>query len=234
MVVKRLLCFIACVTLIAFPFVGEAAIVNGNFETGDFSGWTVGGNNGVVSLANLALDQNDPEAGSLEVTPLQGQYMGALNYKEPHSKEAPCLQGFVYDNFIYQDVLLGEQDNILVLNYFFWTYDEAPFDTPGFAVSINGMAVFSLSAGDIGDGVLGTLDFTSWTTLAIDVSEYYSGDPDRPATIRIAFNAGNTGDNEYASGVFLDDVQLVVPIPSTLLLFGSGLLGLIGWRRRLS
>jgi hypothetical protein len=63
------------------------------------------------------------------------------------------------------------------------------------------------------------------------LGEYY--DPTRPAIIRIAFNAGNAGDNQYASGVFLDEIKLV-PIPTTLLLFGSGLLGLIGVRRRLS
>jgi hypothetical protein len=211
------------VSLIAFPFVGEAAIVNGGFETGDFTGWTVGGNNGVVSLANLALDQNDPGAGSLEVTPFAGQSMGAITY--------PVLQGFVYDNFIYQDVELGQDDFILKLSYFFWTYDEAPFDTPGFTVSINGLTVFTVSAGDIGDGVLGTLDYTGWTELSIPVGQYY--DPNRPAIIRIAFNAGNAGDNQYASGVFLDEIKLV-PIPTTLLLFGSGLLGLIGVRRRLS
>jgi len=67
--------------------------------------------------------------------------------------------------------------------------------------------------------------------LSIPVGHYY--DPSRPATIRIAFNAGNTGDNQFASGVFLDEIHLEVPIPATLLLFGSGLLGLVGLRRRL-
>jgi hypothetical protein len=63
------------------------------------------------------------------------------------------------------------------------------------------------------------------------VGQYF--DPNRPTTIRIAFNAGNTGDNQFASGVFLDEIRLEIPIPSTLLLFGSGLLGLMGVRRRL-
>jgi hypothetical protein len=219
--VKRLVCFFACLTLIVFPFVAEAGIVNGGFETGDFTGWTPGGNNGVVSLANLQLDLSNSSAGSLEITPFKDTFMGALTY--------PALEGFVYDNFIYQDVPIGAPNLRLNLQYFFWTYDEAPFDTPGFTVSINGMTVFDKSAGDIGDGVLGTLDYTGWTPLSIAVGQYY--DPSRPATIRIAFNAGNTGDNQFASGVFLDEIQLV-PIPGTLLLLGSGLLGLVGLRRR--
>jgi hypothetical protein len=198
--------------------------VNGDFETGDFTGWTPGGNNGIVSLANLLLDLGNPAAGSLEVNPLEGQFMGAITY--------PAMEGFVYDNFIYQDVELGPQDIYLMFSYNFWTYDEAPFDNPGFTLEINGETVFSLSAGEIGDGEVGTLDFTGWTTVAIDVSQYYSDDPTRPVTIRIAFNAGNTGDNQFASGVFLDDIKLVVPVPASILLLGSGLLGLIGLRRK--
>lgn len=228
---KRLLCIVGCLAFIVFPLTVDAChiykypdLVNGDFETGDFTGWTTGGNNGVVSLANLQLDLSNPAAGSLTVTPLAGQFMGALTY--------PAMEGFVYDNFIYQDVELSEQDKFLKLNFFFWTYDEAPFDSPAFTVSVNGMTVFSLSAGDVGDGELGTLDFTGWTALSIPVAQYY--DPSRPVTIRIAFNAGNTGDNQFASGVFLDEIKLVVPIPSTLLLLGSGLLGLIGLRRRFS
>jgi hypothetical protein len=213
------------VTFLAFPLVGQAAIVNGGFETGDFTGWTPGGNNGVVSLANLVLDQNDPPAGSLEVTPFDGEFMGALAY--------PAQQGFVYDNFIYQDVQLGgPEDQILQLQYYFWTYDEAPFDNPAFTLNINNETVFSLAAADIGDGVLGTLDSTGWQLLQIDLAEYFSDDPTRPVTIRIEFGAGNSGDNQFISGVFLDQIELV-PIPTSLLLLGSGLIGLIGMRRKL-
>jgi len=221
---RKLLTLVFCISILASPPTVQAyLIINGDFETGDFTGWTTGGNNGVVSLANLQLDLSNPALGSLKVTPLKGQFMGAITY--------PAMEGFVYDNFIYQDALLGEVDKILVLNYFFWTYDEVPFDNPAFSISINGMTVFSLSAGDIGDGVLGTLDFTGWTKLAIPVGQYY--DPSRPATIRIALNAGNTGDNQYPSGVFIDNItQYAIPLPSTLLLFATGLVGLARLRKK--
>jgi len=145
--VKRLLGILVCFTFVLSPFIAGACpfqkdpgLVNGGFED-NFLGWTTGGSTGVVTVANLPLVLGQPD--ELTVTPFEGEKMGAITY--------PAMEGFVYDNFIYQDVLLEEQDKLLVLHYFFWTYDEAPFDSPAFTVSINGMTVYSMSAGDIGD-----------------------------------------------------------------------------------
>ena len=150
----------------------------------------------------------------------------------------PSMAGYIWDNYIYQNVQLGATDKYLNFAYNFWTYDEAPFDDPGFVVEINGKTVFSIAAGDIrdeefGDDVLGKLDFTGWTLISIPVDQYY--DPDRPASIRISFNAGNTGDNEHPSGVFIDAVSVTetpVPVPTTVLLLGSGLVAMIGLRKK--
>lgn len=208
--------FFLCIVLVP-GFSSGADLINGGFED-DYVGWTYGGNTGVVTGATV---------DSQMFTPFAGEKMGALSY--------PVMMGYVYDNYFYQDVVLEEEDNYLNFSFLFWTYDEAPFDTPGFLVEINGLTWFSLSAGDIGDGTLGTLDYTNWTSLSIPVGQYYS--PGRPVSIRISFNAGNTGDNQYPSGVFLDGTSItevnlhpIVPIPSALLLLASGFLGLAGVR----
>jgi hypothetical protein len=205
------------IPFLLFTVSADAAIINGGFEN-NFNGWNYFGNTSVQTFANLG-GATDP------FVPYEGERMAAITY--------PTMAGAIWDNYIYQDVALGETDNYLNFAYNFWTYDEAPFDNPGFMVAINGKTVFSIAAGDIGDDVLGNLDFTDWTLINIPVDQYY--DPGRPASIKISFNAGNTGDDQYPSGVFIDAVSVTespVPIPTTILLLGSGLVAMIGLRKK--
>jgi hypothetical protein len=202
--------------------------MNGGFETGDFSNWINFGTTAINTEAYLA----DGSGGTETFMPLGGDYMASISN--------PGMSGFVFENSIAQDVELGPDDNFLNFAYIFWTYDEAPFDNAGFLVEINGKTVYSLKAGDVGDGVTGTLDTTGdWKLLSVPVSQYY--DPGRLSEIRISFNAGNTGDSYFPSGAFIDDNSLsekplgpIVPIPTSLLLLGSGLLGLVGIRSKRS
>jgi len=218
---KKVMLWSVCIMFLIVPLSASAAILNGGFETGDFSDWIINGSTGVVGVANLP----DGSGGTETITPYEGAYMASISY--------PAMTGFVFDNFIAQDVVLGPDDKFLSFAYIFWTYDEAPFDNPGFLVEINDKTVFSISAGEVGDGVAGTLDTSGdWKIFSMPVAQYY--DPLRPSEIRISFNAGNSSDNYYPSGAFIDNINLSVPIPTSLLLFGSGLLGLIGIRRKQS
>lgn len=238
---RTFLCLAVLVlTLMFLPGVVAAGLVNGGFED-DFTGWTVSGNASIQTIASLS----DSFGNNLMVTPYEGDKMAAITF--------PAMAGMVWENSLQQSATLGAGDNYLNFVYKFWTFDEAPFDNPGFLVEINGETVFSIAAGDIGDGTVGTLDYTTgnlaggWTGLSIPISQFYSADPGRPADILISFLAGNTGDGQYPSGVFLDgplgtegaslsatplpDYQ-VVPIPGTLLLLGSGLICVLGLRKK--
>ncbi len=218
---KTRICLVACfLWAVMAPGSSFGALVNGGFED-DFLGWTIGGRAAVVTEATIDIVSFDP---------FEGEKMAALSY--------PPKKGFIYDNSIYQDVLLEEDENYLNFSFIFWTFDEDPFDKPGFLLQINNETWFSLDAGDIGDGTPGTLDYTDWIGLSIPLGQYYN--PSRPLQVRISFHAGNTGDNAYPSGSFIDGLSLsennlhpVVPIPGALLLFSSGLIGLFALRRRM-
>jgi hypothetical protein len=206
------------VSLLCLPIFAEAAVINGGFED-DWTGWTNEGSTAVVGM-NTGLE--DGQGGTVYVDPVEGESMAAITM--------PGMSGMVWENYIYQDITLGPGGNILKFWYFAWTYDEAPFDNPAFLVEINDETKFSISAGEIGgDDVLGWLDVTGWQEVALDISGYY--DPTRPASIRLSFLSGSTGDMQYASGAFIDGVE-IVPIPTTLFLLGLGLIGLVGFRRK--
>ena len=85
------------------------------------------------------------------------------------------------------------------------------------------------SSGSSFGPVFGTVDgkssdFTDW------VQYTHSFSIDNDATYTLAFAAVGTSDNR---GGFIDNVELnAVPIPGALWLLGSGLLGLVGIRRR--
>lgn len=200
-----------------------AGLANGGFEE-DFSGWTQPTDNGNASISSYAL------ISGVEFIPYEGDKMAGLGYYN--------RSNYVWENSISQEILISELDSSLGFYYNFWTFDEAPFDNPGFLVEINGKTAFSIRAGEVGDDILGNLDYTGWQYFSIDLSEYYSPGP-RQASVRISFAAGNTGDTDgtYASGVFLDGVALmpntpVVPVPSSLLLMMAGLLGVTGLNRK--
>jgi hypothetical protein len=70
----------------------------------------------------------------------------------------------------------------------------------------------------------------------LDVSGFYSKDSRSPI-LHIQFNAGNTGDRFYQSGVFLDSVQLKAspasaPVPPSMFMLASGMMGVLVLRRK--
>ena len=213
---------IAVLLLISMmPVAAIAQLANPGFENG-YADWDMTG----ASDYSLLTDEGEAISG-VEFTPFFGTQ--ALRLSNPGGNSA-----YVWANTISQTITLDPNENFLNFYYNFWTFDEAPFDNAGFMVEINGKTVFSVSAGDVGDGKVGTLDYTGWQLCSLDISEYYSDDPDREASILISFSAGNTSDQTYASGVYLDAITITpnaMPVPASMLLLLSGLIGFVGVRR---
>jgi hypothetical protein len=201
---------------------GFAAIVNGGFETGDFTGWTA-----TDSLGFNVAVVNSYEMGVDTFAPYSGTYMAMLG------SDTATTNYNIFNLAMQLDPAGYAAAPVLSFAYNFWSYDYAPYDNPGFSVLVNGQTVFSIGAGDVDtDGVGEKLDYTGWQTQNISLAPYLYG---LNGNVSIAFMAGDTFDRALRTGVFLDEVSMVpgaVPIPSTTLLLGSGLAGLLLFRYR--
>ena len=204
------------------PVSAVAQLANPGFES-DYADWEMTGASdyGLLTAAGEVIS-------GVEFKPFFGDR--ALRLSNPFISAS----AYIWTNTISQTITLDPNENFLNFYYNFWTFDKAPYDNAGFMVEINGKTVFSVSAGDVGDGEVDTLDYTGWQLCSIDISEYYSGDPNRQTSILISFSAGNTSDQKYASGVYLDAITITpnaLPVPASMLLLMSGLLGFVGVRR---
>ncbi|RLI52331.1 MAG: hypothetical protein DRP09_18160 [Candidatus Thorarchaeota archaeon] len=208
--------------------VSYAAIINGGFETGDFSGWSttqsIGGNLAVVQ-SYILNTLSDGSGDDIIFLPYEGNYMAVIG------SESAETNWNVFNQLIQLDPQWYDAP-VLSFAYNFWSYDYEPWDSPGFQVLVNGTPVFSLSPADIDtDGENGGLDYTGWQVVTIDLCPYLNGI--FHGNITIDFMAGDTGDEILRTGVFLDNIEIRnVPLPSSLLFLASGMLGIFGLRRK--
>lgn len=187
-------------------FAAPGNLVNPGFETGDFSGWTIGT---VVDYAGVVT------ADSF-TTPYHGTYMARLG-------RTSGLQP-VGSNIIYQDFIVVEPTLSFAYNIF--TRDYAGWNHFSYLVQdlATGLTIRSYSQGMWGTDV--SLKTTGWRSVSIDLSNYLG------KLVRLRFNAGGTVDTYNPTWVYLDSEQISPPIdttPPTTLATLSGTTGLNDW-----
>jgi hypothetical protein len=198
--------FAAAVAVAAGATPARAGFINGGFETGDFTGWTVN----IPALASVESNvAKIAESGSYSAT--EGTNFAYLNTGGGVGVYTIISQSF--------SVNAGTQ---LDFDVFFDAGDYLPFNDNGYAnlVDANTNAVvatlWTSSVAAVGD-----YGSTPWTHVTTNVAA--------AGTYKLELGVTNVGDNILTSAIGVDNVNSV-PAPAGALLFGVGLVSLGGFR----
>lgn len=225
--------FIASIIICALDFcsAANAAVINGEFETGDLTGWTVAG-------------FGSAQTASFGITPAQGTYQGYIettgNYTVDSSVVLTSLGVVPFNNIhalgagtptngngLSQSVTVNAAD-VLSFDWNFTTseltepstYDDFAFYT------INGtpylLASRNSSTWDTASPPAGFEGQTDWATQTYTFPT--------AGTYSIGFGTFNVGDAGYNSALLLDSIS--VPEPGAMALLAIGALALLRQRRQ--
>jgi len=213
---------LAAVCLVATPSFSGAGVINGDFETGDVSGWTV-------------IGSGHATGSSIGVTPTEGSYQGYLETTGNFTALAPAVVaslGIAGPDIIAlgagtptngsgmsQDVTVAAGDTLK----FDWNFLS---DELNESATFNDFAFFSIAGSpfllasrnsstfDIVSPPAGFDGQTGWMTQAYTFPT--------AGTYKIGYGAFNVGDTGHNSVLLLDAISILVPEPSTLLMAGLG------------
>ena len=190
--IKTLLVFVAATMLLCAPMAfGQNLLTNGSFETGDFTGWTTGGN------------FEDTEVVSGPFTSYSGAQQGSFYaVLGPVGSDGTLTQSF-------SDVA-GQP---YTFSFWFASVGDNPSD---FTAKFDGQVELSLTNPNTGANWT-NFSFTVTGTGSDNISFSFRDDPAFMALDNVSVTPNATG---------------TVPEPSSLLLMGSGALGLAGVIRR--
>jgi hypothetical protein len=201
-----------CAALFAVIVAGRAEastvnlLTNPGFETGNFSGWTVGGTSSVTGVATQG-------------TSIPAVFPSSVVVRSGTFAAFAQVSFFNNENITLSQTLTVLPSTTYSIGYYAGV-SSGSFGFQGADILINGVSINPSSP-----GVLTSLDFSevlgSFTTGAAQTS----------LTVLYAASGSGTG----SVGLSLDDFFFTpVPLPAALPLFASGLagLGLLGWRRK--
>jgi hypothetical protein len=178
-------------------------ITNGSFETGNLSGWSPVATTGSVSVVETTTAYD----GTV-YTPTDGNYFAKL----------------VADSALLQMSLNWNAGDVISFSWAFLAFDYAPYvDFSNFAILTVAPDAFVLTLAD----VLGVGDYgdTGWQDYKYIFKNSGSGN--------ILFGVSNFSDQSLSSVLLVDNVSATAtPEPATLLLLGSGMLGMAYLKKR--
>lgn len=163
----------------SFTKAVEEKLTNGDFETGNLTGW--------ISAGNVQLTNNETiDNPTTTITPVDGNWMVRIgNPDDP-------------GNWVWENRLMQSFDNgakSLSLHYNFFSRDF--LDEPGFFIRLNDQEIFKLN----------NLNSDGFTALNTGWQEfYYDLSNQTNSKVNLVIYAGNTGDTEIQSWVYIDKI----------------------------
>lgn len=209
--------------LAATPLISNAAVINGNFEIGNLTGWSSLGSAHVTTAAIGVTPTEGTYQGYIETT---GNFTALSNAIIPflgltNSDIAALAQGLPTNGTgLSQDVTVSAGDTLT----FDWNFltdelnEDATFNDFGFLV-VNGTAFLLASRNtSIYDTTSPPAGFDGQTGWMSD--SYIFG---TAGTFKIGFGVFNVGDSGHNSVLLIDNVNLPVPEPGTFVLLALAL-----------
>jgi hypothetical protein len=206
----------AIVALLAVVAVGagassaKAGFINGGFESGDFTGWTVSSSLATVTTSEAKLG----ETGTWSA--YEGNYFASVFTGGGNGVFTLLSQTFTAG--------IGDQLSFAI---FFDAGDYLPFNDNGYARLIDAntnatvATLYSKDVAAVGDNGSSGWDLINYT---------FTGS----GTFKMEFGVANFGDNMLPSALGVDAVSLqspqAVPAPPAAILFALGAVGLAGGR----
>ncbi len=244
---KRLLFIISIYLLTTGP--AFALFINGGFESGDTTGWTVTGGGSGTGAARVDIIDNTAtmDYQTLDIDPYNGNYMARLGdvygrYDRTRLSQTDTITQTDIDNGARLYVDWGA----VLVDPIYNPHGQG--GAPGFRIDIsiggNLVSTFSTDATDHSNAVIaghygnstgGEMWYYHTNVWEYDLSAYSMG-----TAVSIDFLVEDCGWGGHGGYAFLDSVGTInpgnpVPEPATMVLLGIGLLGIAGvGRKRLS